>query len=828
MDKSVMVILSVVLFGLVIFIVPSAIAKRNKQGHEELIRKLEEKREREREEFIKSVPKSVLDNLDSLGVDDSPYPNDTEIEYSYNSATSGGYSCRKFSIDVDNETLIENGNYTESQLTTTKVTDPNGNSIITFKDSEERILLERRLGEDSQNKDTYWVYDIYGNLRYIIPPNAVYLAPLESGVPTEVINKLCFSYKYDSKGRLIEKRLPSAEPIYYVYDKLNKLIFSQDGNQRSANQWMIYKYDDKHRIIVEAIASFPSQSRESLQESYGDTLLTETYSNIDMLLFYTESYGFSEYKALKSYFYDNYEHWIGELPTDSEYIRDTTYEPKGLLTGTAVASDQYIAILTAFIYDAKGNIIQESEKNYYQEYAINTFYSLDFRGKPTGKKQTHSFGAEGYYTENYTQRWKYTYGNGERLQKVEHKYNDQDWKVLSENSYDSLGKLIKSTYGCSLNSNNINTNQLSYNIRGDLTEINSPHFQQELHYANAQYGAEPNYNRNISSAKISSLVTDPSTGITDMQYMHMKYSYDNFNQLTHSSDSTISDNYCENFMYDMNGNIIQLSRGYDGHEIQELHIVYDGNQMSSISYDGNNYYAGEIPIILNNGDNTNIEAFDYDANGNLTKDLTRDVTSVTYDHNNIPNTINFSSGNQVLYKYSADGNKTHRINKTKRIVTHTYTNSSGEEVTIDIVVYDTHTRNYYGSLIKENSSIKRIYNEVGYIEIDPTSKVGTYHYHIKDNLGSTRAVINDSGSYLQATDYYPGGIATSKSFQVSEEERLHTGKEINSFSGLHWYDNMARIADPITVRFNQIDPLAEKYPQFSPYAYCANNPINFI
>jgi hypothetical protein len=31
---------------------------------------------------------------------------------------------------------------------------------------------------------------------------------------------------------------------------------------------------------------------------------------------------------------------------------------------------------------------------------------------------------------------------------------------------------------------------------------------------------------------------------------------------------------------------------------------------------------------------------------------------------------------------------------------------------------------------------------------------------------------------------------------------------------------------PAIMRFNTVDPLAEKYPNISPYAYCANNPVN--
>jgi hypothetical protein len=45
---------------------------------------------------------------------------------------------------------------------------------------------------------------------------------------------------------------------------------------------------------------------------------------------------------------------------------------------------------------------------------------------------------------------------------------------------------------------------------------------------------------------------------------------------------------------------------------------------------------------------------------------------------------------------------------------------------------------------------------------------------------------------------------------------------------LNLYDFVARGYDPVIGRFLTVDPLAEKYPWISPYAYCLNNPINFI
>ena len=46
--------------------------------------------------------------------------------------------------------------------------------------------------------------------------------------------------------------------------------------------------------------------------------------------------------------------------------------------------------------------------------------------------------------------------------------------------------------------------------------------------------------------------------------------------------------------------------------------------------------------------------------------------------------------------------------------------------------------------------------------------------------------------------------------------------------GLNTYDYGARQYNPVTARWDRMDPLCEKYYSISPYAYCADNPMKFI
>lgn len=77
------------------------------------------------------------------------------------------------------------------------------------------------------------------------------------------------------------------------------------------------------------------------------------------------------------------------------------------------------------------------------------------------------------------------------------------------------------------------------------------------------------------------------------------------------------------------------------------------------------------------------------------------------------------------------------------------------------------------------------------------------------------------------------GLATyykteTRSNAYNTTDRLHTGKEFHAFDGLSWHDNAARFHDTLFPRFTTVDPLAEKDPGSSPYAYCGNNPLLFI
>ena len=102
-----------------------------------------------------------------------------------------------------------------------------------------------------------------------------------------------------------------------------------------------------------------------------------------------------------------------------------------------------------------------------------------------------------------------------------------------------------------------------------------------------------------------------------------------------------------------------------------------------------------------------------------------------------------------------------------------------------------------------------------------------YYYH-SNHLGSTCYVTDENAIVQQGFLYAPFGEITNEynsSFGSSVIPKYSfNAKELDEETGFYYYE--ARYYAPPT--FISRDPLFEKYPTFSPYAYCANNPVKFI
>ena len=114
----------------------------------------------------------------------------------------------------------------------------------------------------------------------------------------------------------------------------------------------------------------------------------------------------------------------------------------------------------------------------------------------------------------------------------------------------------------------------------------------------------------------------------------------------------------------------------------------------------------------------------------------------------------------------------------------------------------------------------------GYVPADTAHHEDIFYYHT-DHLGSTSYITDAKANITQFDAYLPYGEMLVDEHSSSEEMPYKfNGKEFDQETGLYYYG--ARYMNPVTSLWYGVDPLAEKYPNITPYCYTDNNPVRYI
>jgi RHS repeat-associated protein len=828
--------------------------------------------------------------------------------------------CRYYLVEKNN--LIRKGDYEGNILKVIKSTDEDGKELYEFKDNIGRTLMTRQT-DGSNNYETYYVYDDLGYLRFVIPPKATDL--LTTGVarynPDEnvTIKNLCYTYRYDGRGNCIYKRLPGAEPIYYIYDKAGSLTFSQDGELRAKGRWAFsipdkynrvcltgtckhnYNYQNSSikNVIMRATPFYGSSSGQSggIHDATPELVNTdeELGPSINTGYYVTGGVLWTSRKYLTINYYDNYNFYVKDninntVPVTEDanlsYNDDISYndyEPnaKTLLTGTVTAVlDDYDTpsayLYSVMYYDGKKRSVQTKSTNAMGGYE-KEYINYNFIGQPTKRKHIHT--AEN--KETITEEYRYTYDHASRPIITTHKLNDGSEIVLSDNSYDEIGRLWSTNMNSLAYRGGMERPQrlelrtdYSYNVRNWLTGIYHFHVNEEIAYNN---GANPCWNGNISSTNYSS---------SNHNSIGLNYQYDGLNRLISATNlNNVGDLYSSSYSYDKNGNMLSLIRN-DNHLSENLNYSYYGNHLSDVidvtlenakqridevilesvrpslndrllnlqelanaaqnvvssskvisgldineeeEYD-NDIIQGDNPLDDpdNYSNNDPIEneiespAYAYDKNGNLIRDNTT-ATGYSYNVLGLPLSISTAEQNgRINYKYDARGNKLssyYSWNNGGSIKK----KESGDLITVTVPdkISNSHKQTeYVGNKIYKDGSLDMILLSNGYI------KGNLYYFYIKDHLGNNIAVIDAEGNLIQQTFYHPYGKSISDlSTAPTSQPYKYGGNEAEGMFKLNFLDFHARqYKEP---HFTTMDPFCEIIPSVSPYAYCLGNPIMF-
>jgi len=423
----------------------------------------------------------------------------------------------------------------------------------------------------------------------------------------------------------------------------------------------------------------------------------------------------------------------------------------------------------------------------------------------------------------------------------------------------------------------------SYNTQGWLTGINNWNTSATVNTPALCAPAMPNpasparstYNESSDLFMLDMRYDQPNTGIAGLtaapaqkagnisQIVYrvrgreasiVSYSYDYLSRLSTSTFHNYSDagvisgtnNYNENLTYDLRGNIQTLQRtGFYQNggtctygQIDNLSYSYTTNTNRLHKVLDATVTAGDAKSRGFNGNLSTVDnSMTYDRNGNLNKNLHKNVSTITYNHLNLPTVITFTTGNTIEFLYDASGMKLRKTVKVGATVQYVQDYLPG-----GIEYRQT------GTGVKRVESVFHAEGRYYNTNVDASNTIAwRKEYNFKDHLGNTRLVFTDrnangivditgtasTNDVLQENHYYAFGLAFEGAWLqndagVRDNSYQYNGKELNSDFGLGWNDYGARWYDAGIARWNAVDPMTDKMRRWSPYNYAFDNPLRFI
>ncbi|WP_156900409.1 DUF6443 domain-containing protein [Flavobacterium filum] len=766
-----------------------------------------------------------------------------------------------------------NGYYDRCQLYKNTTKDENwtsghNNTTIEYKDKQGRVVLKRTYN-DNVKHDTYYVYDKYGNLSFVIPPAVDVSQPINQ----DILNGLCYQYKYDYRNRLVEKKLPGKQWEYIVYDKMDKPVATGpalDPFGGNTTGWMITKYDRFSRVVYTGWIEqeeFTTEERHATQllvngnntPQYESKLAQPITVNSVSLPYSNDVQPSGGIIILTINYYDDYAFTAAPSTIPSqingvEILQNVKGMPTGNWTRVLTSPNELLAETSFMYYDKRGRAFYTKVNNHLGGHT-ETFSRLDFQGTPLETQTIHQRDSNPLVVTIIDE---FEYLHNGKLKKHIQKVNNNPQELIVANTYDELGQLISKQVGGQDIQNEIGYQKIDYryNIRGWLTHINDIEDLRENGALNDDlFAFKINYNEitevengdmNFVATSFNNTVkplfngniaeTYWKTGTDDILRKY-SYSYDDLNRLKKAYFQKPFDvvphtqSFDEYIDYDKNGNILELNRFADHNEygnvieIDALSYSYaqNSNRLMKVT-DATNFGAG-FQDDGEDGDDSPDQNDDYayDNNGNMISDENKGIVRITYNHLNLPTSIRFVNG-EIRYLYTAAGVK---VGKT------VYQGSQAPVVT-----------DYLGGFQYVKGNLQFFPHPEGYVSVvkfGPETLVINYAYQYKDHLGNIRLNYGKDPEtnvlkVLEENHYYPfglkhqnyntgrrqlgkkeeilaGNLTLMPAFVLPTEEKpmvykyKYNSKEFQDELGLNMYDYGWRNYDPAIARWVNSDPL---------------------